>query len=202
MHSRRRGSKSSAPRSARPAAPRAAATPWAANAAARRLPTFAPVQRHQHLRPRCATMRRCERALRQQCPQAVDAGIADAMDPLGRRAFGQQIHVRGKARREMVVRMIRDAAAEPLFGKRIGNRRRTQSGFHVDDGTSCLRSRARARVSGQRITLDQHQRRAAVRDDAGQSFRQMAARRAQVGSGRECRRLRRNRTAQGRCSVF
>ena len=67
------------------------------------VPVLAPVERDQHV-ARCA-IGWSQGMLRKQAAKAVDAGIADVMDALGRRALREQVRMRGVARGEVQVRV-------------------------------------------------------------------------------------------------
>jgi hypothetical protein len=85
------------------------------------------------------------------------------------------------------VGVARDLPAKPLLGERIGRRGGSKAGLHVSHGTLGAGCRPRARVSGQRVTLDDHEPRLDLRNGLRKRGDQAVARHGEIG-GREKRR--------------
>ena len=79
------------------------------------------MQRNENIRPRESALWAIV-VLFEQRAQAIDSGVADAVDSRRVDALKLKVPYRRLARREMQVGVTRDAPAKQFFGKRIGRR--------------------------------------------------------------------------------
>jgi hypothetical protein len=117
----------------------------------------------------------------EQRAQAIDSGVAHAMDPRGVDPLKLEVPHRRFARREMHVGMTRNAPAKQFFGKRIGGGivRRPASMWATGNPTACP---ARAAAYAVRVSpWNENNRRLDLLDELLQPGLEVSARGRQIG---------------------